>query len=243
MMIEENEDKSSLSRTAYDRLRGEILSGFFTPDQPLRLELLRERYGISFSPLREALNQLHAEQLVSYESKRGFRVAAVSLTKMWDAINTRILIETEALRQSIAHGHDDWEGAVISSFHALEKCRERLVAGTTADPMLLEALEARHQQFHTALLQGCPSELLLRLSATLYAQTERYRRPLLSVPHPETVDARGPDSDHRALMTAALARDADRATELLRAHLTATGQFIARGHGFDTQADSPETAA
>jgi len=44
-------------------------------------------------------------------------------------------------------------------------------------------------------------------------------------------------------MTAPLERDADRAVELLRGHLAATGQFIARGHGFDTPSGDGETAA
>ena len=150
----QTEESSSLSRVAYQKLRGEILSGTFGPDMPLRLEFLRERYGISFSPLREALNQLQVERLVSATSKRGFRVAPVSLEEMWDAINTRILIETEALRLSVEHGDDLWEGNIVSSFHALDKCRERIVSGNGSDPSALEVLEHRHQHFHTMLLAG-----------------------------------------------------------------------------------------
>lgn len=225
------DESPSLSRVAYARLREDILSNVLQPDQPLRLEFLRERYGLSFSPLREALNQLQVERLVSSTSKRGFRVAPVSLTEMWDAIDTRILIETEALRQSIAHGDDDWEGSLVSSLHALDKCRRRLADhDQPPTPEDLQALEARHQQFHGSLLGACPSVLLIQLSATLYAQTERYRRPLLSTAVPETVGAMGPDDEHRAMTAAALDRDADTAATLLRRHLTSTGQFIEAGH-------------
>lgn len=225
------EASQSLTRVAYTRLREDILSNMLEPDQPLRLEFLRERYGLSFSPLREALNQLQVERLVSSTSKRGFRVAPVSLKEMWDAIDTRILIETEALRQSLAHGDDDWEGALVSSLHALDKCRRRLAdTGQSPTPKDLEALEARHQQFHGSLLGACPSVLLIQLSATLYAQTERYRRPLLSTAAPEIVGETGPDDEHRAMTAAALDRDADTAVGLLRRHLTSTGQFIEAAH-------------
>lgn len=222
------EETPTLSRVAYERIRQEILAGTLVSDQPLRLEALRDRYGLSFSPLREALNQLQAERLVILSSKRGFRVAPFSLVEMWDALNTRILIESEAMRLSVANGDDDWEGAVVSSFHALEKSRQRVGMPDVSEAELAN-LEARHQAFHTTLLAACPSTLLLQLSATLYAQTERYRRPLLTMQAPETVSA-NPDGDHRAMMAAALARDADRAVELLREHLRGTGRFIEAAH-------------
>lgn len=228
--LEIPEESPALSRVAYQRLREDILSGTLEPDQPLRLEFLRERYGLSYSPLREALNQLQVERLVSSASKRGFRVAPVSLKEMWDAINTRILIESEALRQSLAHGDDDWEGDLVSSLHALDKCRQRLATNGQPSSEDFETLEARHQHFHGTLLGACPSVLLIQMSATLYAQTERYRRPLLSTIAPETVGAMGPDDEHRAMMAAALDRDAETAVGLLRRHLTGTGQFIEAGH-------------
>ncbi|WP_044330045.1 GntR family transcriptional regulator [Sphingomonas hengshuiensis] len=226
MATDKTEDNLSLSRVAYQRLRGEILAGTFAPDMPLRLEFLRERYGISFSPLREALSQLQVERLVSATSNRGFRVAPVSLEEMWDAINARILIEAEALRLSVEYGDDLWEGNIVSSFHALDKSRQRLLDAEDGSLTDLELIESRHQHFHQMLLAACPSALLLQMSATLYAQTERYRRPLLSRASPETVGSKGPHDDHRAMMSAALARDVVAAVDLLRRHLTATGRFI-----------------
>lgn len=227
--IPKNQDAPTLSEAAYERIRAEILAGDFHPGQPLRLEQLRDRYGISFSPLREALNQLQAERLVVSGSKRGFRVAAFSLEEMWDALNTRTLIEGEAIRQSVAHGDDDWEGGVVSSFHALEKSRQRLHGGADSAEELVN-LEERHRLFHVALLAACPSKLLLQISATLYAQTERYRRPLLTARVSETACAIGADQDHRELMGAALDRNADRAAALLAQHLRRIGQFIENAH-------------
>jgi DNA-binding GntR family transcriptional regulator len=64
-------------------------------------------YGFSFSPVRAALNRLQAEQLVVAAALRGFLVATVSIPQMWDTIETRILIEVEALSRSIDAGRDD----------------------------------------------------------------------------------------------------------------------------------------
>ena len=48
------------------------MSGAFAPGQSLRLELLKQRYGSSFSPIREALNRLRSERMVVSTTSRGF---------------------------------------------------------------------------------------------------------------------------------------------------------------------------
>ena len=60
------------------RLREDLLAGELKPGAPLRLAMVRERYGAGLTPLREALFQLVAEGLVTTEDQRGFRVAEVS---------------------------------------------------------------------------------------------------------------------------------------------------------------------
>ena len=58
----------------------------------MRLEALRQRYGLSFSPLREALMRLQSERLVVSAALRGFAVAPLSREEIKDATETRILI-------------------------------------------------------------------------------------------------------------------------------------------------------
>src|SRR5690349_371640 len=98
----------TLAEKAYDALRHDIIRGAFAPESPLRLADLSERYGMGFSPLREALNRLQAERLVTAESLRGFRVAPPSPDELHDAIALRIQIESEALRSAIRLGDDAW---------------------------------------------------------------------------------------------------------------------------------------
>ena len=134
--LQDNGDKAceeiTLAEQVYRQLRRDIISGQITAGQPLRLEYLKARYGISFSPLREALNRLHSERLVVSMSSRGFRVAPISEDEMWDVIETRIVIDCEALRRSLARGDDSWEARLVASFHALVEARERRIAGTNA---------------------------------------------------------------------------------------------------------------
>ena len=215
----------TLSEHIYRLLRRDIMRGDFAPGQSLRLELLRQRYGGSFSPIREALNRLRSERMVLTTTSRGFRIAPLSVDEMRDACETRILIDCDALRRSVANADDAWEVRLVGAFHALALAARRADDAPVPDQDREDALEARHQDFHHALIGACRSPWLLDLSAQLYAQTERYRRPARARAAAYGAD-RNVDDEHRQLLDAAIARDAERATALLAAHYRRTAQVI-----------------
>ncbi|MFT3998720.1 MAG: FCD domain-containing protein [Rhizobium sp.] len=214
----------TLAEKAYDALRHDIIRGELPPGRPLRLSDLSERYEMGFSPLREALNRLQAERLVTAESLRGFRVAPLSLDELLDAVNVRIRIESDALRASIRSGDDAWAAGIVSALYALNLQVDR--TGPDAD---IWTLEARHYAFHRALLAACNSPWTLEFFERLYAATERYRIPvLLAAAHPAGRDVQG---EHGALAEATLARDADKATALLEEHYRRTANHLANVFG------------
>lgn len=205
----------TLAEKAYDALRHDIIRGELAAERPLRLADLSERYGMGFSPLREALNRLQVERLVTAESLRGFRVAPLSLEELHDATSLRILIETEALRASVRLGDDGWAAGIVSALYAL-----KVQAGRTGPEADIWTLEARHHAFHRALLSACNSAWTLEFFERLYAATERYRIPILlaaALPAGRDVQA-----EHSALAEAALDRDAEKAVGLLTDHYLRT---------------------
>lgn len=221
-------EEITLAEQAYRQLRRDIISGALPAGQALRLEGLKERYGISYSPLREALNRLHSEQLVLSHTSRGFRVAPFSEDEMWDAVETRIIIDCEALRRSLARGDGAWEARLVAAFHALKHAREQRHDGPldAADAMQADdVLEMRHNAFHSGLIEACGSRSLLSLSAQFYAQTERYRRPSLRDPRYANLQRDVP-TEHSQILEAALARDAQLACALLARHYRETGRVI-----------------
>lgn len=209
----------TLAEKAYVSLRKDIVEGCFAPESPLRLADLSERYGMGFSPLREALNRLQAERLVTAESLRGFRVSARSLAEFEDALQARLLIETEALRQSMAKGDDAWEASVVAALYAL-RLQTRRQGGD------VDELKLRHHDFHRSLLAACGSDWLLDFFERLYAATERYRIPALLSAGPQKRDI---DAEHGAIADAVLARDTPRAEALLRDHYLRTAEAIRSG--------------
>ena len=73
----------SASRTlierAYEQLRDDIVDGHLPPDEKLRVEHLKARYGVSAGTLREAITRLVSDALVITEGQRGFRVAPIAV--------------------------------------------------------------------------------------------------------------------------------------------------------------------
>ena len=171
--------RDTLGEVAYQRLRADIVAGALEAGKPLRLEALSQRYGLSFSPLREALMRLQSERLVLSTALRGFSVAPLSREEMKDATETRILIESEALRRSMRDGDDDWEAGIVAAFHALSLQVERQsrLSGEV-DAVDMHAMDERHYQFHRALIAHCGSPRLLDLADQLYVETQRYRLPM-----------------------------------------------------------------
>lgn len=218
-------DQETSGERAYSLLRNDIIRGEFAAGQPLRLAALQTRYGLGFSPLREAMTRLTAEGLATAESMRGFRVAPLSVEDLRDTMETRIFVETEALRRSILHGDDDWEGLIVSTLHALGR---QLTRSKPDDSASTEALEERHRDFHFALVSACQSRRLKNIMDNLYLGSVRYRIPALT--NHNLDQSRDLMIEHGVIAEAALARDAAKATSLLADHYRRTAMDFETAH-------------
>ena len=210
---------STAADRAFTALRRDVLCGEAPPGAKLKIELLQQRYGLSSSPLREALNRLVQEGLVTADERRGFRAAELSLDDLRDINHMRLLLDPQALADAIVHGDDLWEAEIVAVAYRLEKVESRLGDG----PVVLDdEWGGLHREFHQALLAGCRSTRQKALCASLFDQAERYRR--FTARHRPT--ARRKNSEHRRLMEATLARDAETATALLREHVRSTQRSL-----------------
>jgi len=200
------------------RLRSDIIDCVLGPGDKLRLAELQKRYGAGVIPLREALSRLAAAGMVEVEDQKGFRVAPVSEDDLRDITRVRQEIESVALRQAIASGDVEWESRIVATHHRLS----RVVMTRAENPRLLNPeWEVLHREFHMALVSGCGSPWLLHFQAVLMDQATRYRR--LSIAYAPARDSVG---EHQGIVDATLARDADRACELLSAHFALTADIV-----------------
>lgn len=213
-----SEVATTLNSEALTRLRSDILNCRLMPNERLRVEALRERYGMGTSPIREALMRLEAEGLVALEQNKGFRVSDVSAENLIDLMSTRIEIEGIALRWSLKNGGVDWEANLVSAFHRLSR-QEKFDSSNT----ISEVWSKEHENFHAALVAACGAPTLLSIRARLFEQAERYVALSIMANAPSRDDV----AEHRQLMRAAISRDAVKALELNCAHITRTLEKVA----------------
>lgn len=213
-------DEQTDAERAYYLLRESILHTAHQPGEKLKREELKQRYGLGSSPLREALSRLSSEGLVVFSGGRGFRVAGVSLKDLRDIASVRKILESAALRQSIADGDDRWEAGILAAFHRLSVAEERLAT----DPSAINEWELRNREFHEALGAASQSDRLRELAKGMYDLHERYRR----LSRLDRSRARDVHAEHKAIMEAALMRDTEGACRLSEAHIDETTATVAR---------------
>ena len=221
------EKAEQLSRTAasdvYEQLHREIVIGGLLPGARLRIEELRDRYGVGGIPIREALNRLSAEELVIAQDQRGFRVAEVSLGELRELARTRCLINQITLPEAIANGDQAWEEAIVLKYHRLSRIKVQ-----DGDAKSQESWDRHHRIFHDSLIAACGSRWLRQFAGKLFDYAERYRKLSMQL---ASLPRRDVDAEHRAIMEAVINRQTDTALELLNAHIMNTSEIVEKFSG------------
>ncbi len=203
----------------YAQLRSDILNGHLRPGARLPFAELSERYGGSTSAIREGLQRLVEQGLVVSEPQLGFRVVSLSVEDLLDLTVARCEIEGLALRYAVEHGDLAWESEIVAAIYALEH-----TPLDATEPVLLEDWVAAHQRFHEALIAACPNQRLRAIASTLRNAAELYRH--WSRQAESATSVRDIGDEHRHLVEAVLARDADESVRLLELHLRKTAETL-----------------
>jgi DNA-binding GntR family transcriptional regulator len=218
-MIKAQKGNTTLAKAAYERLRVDLLSCRLAPGEPIKINEISVSLGTNPIAVREALSKLTSEGLVTSEAQKGFRAAPISATALRDLTRVRIEIECLCLKSAIANGDVAWETGIVGALHGLL----RTPMHAAGDPQRNnDDWAISHARYHEALVNGCDSPLLLGFRATLFAQSERYRR--LSVPLAEF--DRDLDGEHRDIANAAVARHGKEAARLMAVHLQTTTDIL-----------------
>lgn len=206
--------EGSATQRAYHTLRHMIVTGVLKPGEKLKIDGLRKRLETGASPIREALSLLTSDNLVERHDQRGFTAAAISDENFQEILVLRSTLEDLALRESIANATQDWEESIVLAHH-------RMVRAEGGD---MEQFEKFHKAFHMALLANAASPIMLKYCSQLYDLNIRYRYlagSTLSYKHRDVGD------EHAGVLDAAVARNADTASERLLNHYKLTGAFLA----------------
>jgi DNA-binding GntR family transcriptional regulator len=204
---------TTLATSLATRLRRAIVSGELVPGERLPLDQLREQFGVSLSPLREALSRLSSEGLVLIEDQKGYRVPPMSEEDQRHVTQMRSHFEIFALREAIAKGDLAWESEVTAALYILNRTDRKIRDN-------IETWEKAHRVFHLKLISACEMPLLLQFCSVLHDHSDRYRRVYFDLNR----DDKGVPAEHKLIAEAAVTRQADLACELLRKHIERAGK-------------------
>jgi DNA-binding GntR family transcriptional regulator len=197
----------SITEQIYRQLKLELLQCRLKPGERLRTNELSARFGVSLSGIREALSRLSADGLVETDPQRGFRAAPLSRQDLLALTEAAIAIDSICIRQSLKQGNKSWEQRLIK---ARDKVLSSVVMSDAGGRLNMQFM-ADHHDFHQALIAACDNRWLLKMRDTCNLQAERYRQ--LCVPRSPSLDQI--NAGYREITEAAIARDGDRASELM----------------------------
>jgi DNA-binding GntR family transcriptional regulator len=200
-----------------DKLRHAIVTGELTPGGVATQTQLAERFGVSRTPLREALRMLELEGLIVRETNRRFRIAGFSLDDLEELYVMRLSLESSALRITLpAFTHADH-----AELEGLMAQMERFALVTD-----WEGFEQPHRGFHARLVDGVGPRMAEQLRR-LWDHAARYRAAYALVSRDEPDAWRLQRAEHRAVLDAVEEGDVDAAVAGLASHYARTALEIA----------------
>ncbi len=184
-----------------------IISGTIEAGSRLRQDHVAEEFGASHVPVREAFRLLESQGLVVSEPRRGVRVAGFTLEEVREVAEMRASLEALALRNAFPH----MTNAILDTAEDANRAGDR-----ARD---VHAWEEANRTFHRIILTPCGMPRLLKAIDDLQTASARF---LFSGWRAEW-DA-PTDRDHRAILDALRAGQADMAASVLARHVQTIGQ-------------------
>jgi DNA-binding GntR family transcriptional regulator len=198
--------------SVYELIREDIISGRLNPNERLKVAELADRYETSTNPVREALQQLRGEGFVVMEPNRGARVMPIDENFVRDIIEIEVLIEPALTRWFVSIAND-------ADIVELEKIQAEIEKNNFEDRVKHGALDTKFHQFiydrhynrHAAELWWKHREILRAISRRFPTSLSRRNSVL---------------KEHRDLIEAIRAQDADTAAAVVASHVQGSGRHI-----------------
>ena len=212
-------DGLSLRGKVYKQLRTDILSGKYKDHEELRENTIAKEYGVSRTPVREAIRQLELEGLVSIIPNRGAYVNMITAKDVQDIYVIRSMLEGLCARWATEHitreQLDNLEETLcLTEYHTEKKNYDKLYE--------LDSL------FHEQLYEAGGSRILNHVLSDFHDYVKMVRKATISTSSRSVTST----EEHRAIFEAIRDQDADRAEALAKEHVKHTIESI-RAYGLD----------
>jgi DNA-binding GntR family transcriptional regulator len=197
-----------------DQLEQDIVTGAFRPGERLDEQALAARFGVSRTPVREALMQLATAGLVTLQERRGAFVAALGFKEIIERFEAMAVLEGACAALAARRITDEERGKLLE---AHEACARQAAGGNP------DAYYYANERFHHIIYEACQNAFLAEQAQQLHARLKPYRRLQLRA------RSRVANSlaEHQGIVDAIRVGDSDRAERLLREHILIQGERLA----------------
>jgi DNA-binding GntR family transcriptional regulator len=206
--------RPNLAQDVRQKLEDEINSGQLLPGDALDERQLASRFGVSRTPVREAITQLSMQGLVTAAPRQGILVARMSIRDLLAMFE--LLAELEgACAKYCARRLTEAQRARLTAIH------QASLAHVESDNA--EGYSQSNVDFHAVLYAGCHNAFLAQQLQTIRRRTQMYRQNSFLQPGRMRVSY----EDHQRVLDAILQGDADRAQQYMVEHISVGGKGFA----------------
>lgn len=215
------------------RLQADILHGVFPPGQHLKQTDLCERYGVSRTPIREALQQLQAQDMLVIVPNRGAIVQTPTATSLMEAYAIRAELEGFAAELAVANWTDDDEVELLAAQAKLTA----IVAVALGQPNMTAEFEAKiatrvatsNEEFHSIFRSACGNQrlkgLIVNLQNSVPVRQVWYAVKNANEAHHLNVE------DHEGIIDAFRRRNPSDARDATKRHILRAGRLLVSTFG------------
>jgi DNA-binding GntR family transcriptional regulator len=194
-----------LNQIVFERLHLEILRNQLKPGDPLRQEEITERLGVSRTPVREAIQRLQSEGLVTFVPRKGAVVSSIPHKRIEEIYDIRGRLEAFAAGMAVPHVTEKQLAAL----------RKLVLDMEQLDPIAdIEKVLEKNREFHYIIYSASGNETLVEMIEQLWRHIQRLRSFYLLTPN----GYRDSTAEHRRILDAIAAKDQTEVEELVRMH-------------------------
>ena len=197
---------ATISDEIVDRLRDDIVSGYFKPRERLIEAELSERYNTSRTPIREAIKKLEAGGLVKVKPYHGAVVTDVDINEIKDIYEARVILEGQVTMMAAQNITVETLNKLANSIKIMEKL--------ASQGKNLEFGE-ENERFHRYIFSSCENKYIVKLIEEMLEKTAIFRRMSWQTISNLNIAIKG----HKEIYNAIKKGDAEKARELSGKHI------------------------
>lgn len=202
----ELDPRSTLGDSLRRRLADMILAGKFTVNHRLDEQEIADKFGVSRTPVREALRQLASAGLVEIRPRRGAVVVPVDQEKIGQAFEAAAELESLLAGRAAIRGTLAEKGELVELYDAY---------AASVDDDNAEAFAAMNRQFHDKIAELAKNESLMAATRLVRVQTAPFQRAQFQSPE----ERQRSMEEHAKILTAICRQDSDGAKTAMKNHI------------------------